>query len=221
MLTYNPTINPHKSNTPSQEYINEQTILIDALRKDSIVLNKTVETQGDLLNLAQDRIKGLEEILFKKKDIGEGAEEEYPILTASELAWEHGKEVLQDHDSPIAEKDPTITRDPTINNGGKTGYYDIPEDVVTLSDLIEHKGMNHAVGEAFAAIYRLYNKDSPIRNLNKAIHFLQRQLEIEKGDSTLEPITLKDMESKPTGDNLTKQAEQETPFIPTGRPFIL
>jgi hypothetical protein len=65
------------------------------------------------------------------------------------------------------------------NNGGMTDYYVVPEDAKTLSDLIEHKSMEHGIGEAFAALYRLNDKDTRIRNLNKARFFIEREIDRE------------------------------------------
>jgi len=69
----------------------------------------------------------------------------------------------------------------TKNNGGATDYYDIPEEAKTLSDLIEHKKMEHGIGESFAALYRLNDKDTRLRNLNKARFFIQREIDRELG----------------------------------------
>lgn len=63
------------------------------------------------------------------------------------------------------------------NNGGSTDYYDIPEGAKTLNDLMEHKEMLHGVGDAFKALYRLHDKDTPERNLNKVIYYAQRELD--------------------------------------------
>lgn len=65
------------------------------------------------------------------------------------------------------------------NNGGSTDYYAVPEEAETLSDLIEHKRMEHGIGEAFAALYRLNDKDTRLRNLHKAQFFIDREIKRE------------------------------------------
>lgn len=70
------------------------------------------------------------------------------------------------------------------NNGGSTDYYDIPPNSVTLSDLIEHKKMEHGIGEMFKATYALKERaertsdanSSEIRELNKIIWFANRRI---------------------------------------------
>jgi len=72
----------------------------------------------------------------------------------------------------------------TRNNGGSTDYYDIPKDATTLSDLIEHKKMEHGIGEMFKATYALKERaertndanSSEIRELNKIIWFANRRI---------------------------------------------
>ena len=66
-----------------------------------------------------------------------------------------------------------------INNGGSTpSQYALPEDAKELQDLIEHRGMNFAVGNIFKACYRLGEKDGVTAeyDLNKIIWFAQREL---------------------------------------------
>jgi hypothetical protein len=67
------------------------------------------------------------------------------------------------------------------NNGGKTDYYDVPEDSETLNDLIEYKDMTWHIANVFKACYRYGEKDtaSKIYDLNKMIYSAQRQLALE------------------------------------------
>jgi hypothetical protein len=68
-------------------------------------------------------------------------------------------------------------------NGLYSSYYDVPEGARDLIDLMNHKNMNHSIGEAFCALYRLHDKDTPKRNLEKVIYYAKRELErIEKGE---------------------------------------
>jgi len=67
-------------------------------------------------------------------------------------------------------------------DGLYSSYYDIPSDAKDILDLMNHKNMNHSVGEAFCALYRLHDKDTPERNLEKVIYYATRELErIRKG----------------------------------------
>lgn len=65
-----------------------------------------------------------------------------------------------------------------VNNGGTTGYYDIPEYSATLDDLIEYKQMSFGRGNMFKAIYRLgeKNETSEVYDLNKIIYYAHRRL---------------------------------------------
>jgi hypothetical protein len=62
-------------------------------------------------------------------------------------------------------------------DGLYSSYYDVPAGARDLVDLMNHKGMSHSVGEAFCALYRLNDKDTPVRNLEKAIYYASRELE--------------------------------------------
>jgi len=64
----------------------------------------------------------------------------------------------------------------TRGNGGSTSYYSLPENATELSDLIYHKEMNHSIGEAFCAIYRLNDNGEYVRNIKKAIFYLELEL---------------------------------------------
>ena len=68
-------------------------------------------------------------------------------------------------------------RKPNDKDGDYSSYYDVPEWAKDAGHLIEHKEMNHSVGEAFLALYRLHDKDTPIRNLEKVIYYAKRELE--------------------------------------------
>ncbi len=62
-------------------------------------------------------------------------------------------------------------------DGLYSSYYDIPAGAKDLVDLMDFKGMNHSVGEAFCALYRMHDKDTPERNLEKVIYYATRELE--------------------------------------------
>ena len=62
-------------------------------------------------------------------------------------------------------------------DGLHSSYYDLPKKARDIISLMEHKNMNHSVGEAFCALYRLEDKDTPVRNLEKVIFYAERELE--------------------------------------------
>lgn len=61
-------------------------------------------------------------------------------------------------------------------NGGSTSYYNVPEDAKVLGDLIKHKKMEHGIGEAFCALYRLNDNGEYKRNLTKAKYYIEAEL---------------------------------------------
>lgn len=65
-----------------------------------------------------------------------------------------------------------------IPGGSTPSQYALPNGAKELQDLIEHRGMNFAVGNIFKACYRLGTKDgvSAEYDLNKIIFFAKREL---------------------------------------------
>lgn len=61
--------------------------------------------------------------------------------------------------------------------GWSSPYYEIPENVKEIQDLVEHREMNFAVGNIFKAAYRLGHKEntSAVYDLNKIIWFAKRE----------------------------------------------
>jgi hypothetical protein len=71
-------------------------------------------------------------------------------------------------------------------NGGSTSYYDLPEGATELRHLIKHKKMEHGIGEAFCALYRLNDNGEYKRNLIKAKFYIENELEwYEKNKSVI------------------------------------
>ena len=63
--------------------------------------------------------------------------------------------------------------------GGSTpSQYGLPPGATDLQDLIEHRGMNFALGNIFKAVYRLGNcsHSDQARDLRKIIWFAEREL---------------------------------------------
>lgn len=61
-------------------------------------------------------------------------------------------------------------------DGLYSSYYDVPKKAKNLVHLMEFKEMNHSVGEAFCALYRLHDKDTPIRNMEKVMYYAECEL---------------------------------------------
>ena len=70
-----------------------------------------------------------------------------------------------------------MSRDKHTSDGGSTTYYDIPEGVKDLQDLIELKNMNFSIGNIFKACYRLGQKSGQddLYDVNKIIFFAERE----------------------------------------------
>lgn len=67
-------------------------------------------------------------------------------------------------------------------DGGSTNYYKLPDGATELRHIIKHKKMEHGVGEAFCALYRLNDNGEYLRNLKKALYYIQCEIEYtEKG----------------------------------------
>lgn len=73
-----------------------------------------------------------------------------------------------------------------INNGGATGYYDLPPESERpcIDDLIEHKEMQRWRSEVFKSMYGLDGRatrstdgsSSEARELNKCFYYLNRRM---------------------------------------------
>ncbi|NOQ31148.1 MAG: hypothetical protein GQ570_08510 [Helicobacteraceae bacterium] len=77
-------------------------------------------------------------------------------------------EVKEDLENPVLE---------TRGNGGTTSYYELPTNATELGQLIKHKKMEHGIGEAFCALYRLNDNGEYKRNLTKALYYIQKELD--------------------------------------------
>ena len=106
----------------------------------------------------------------------------------------HNFKLQQDYDDAMDEylrkskiEPESIPLDTTINNGGNTDYYAVPEASETLNDLIEHKKMNFAQGNIFKSAYCLsdgrHKGTTPERELNKIIYYAERELKRIKLES--------------------------------------
>lgn len=71
--------------------------------------------------------------------------------------------------------------DSSLNNGGKTDYYDLPKDAKCCQDIIEWRNMNFQQGNIFKVAFTFnqgrHDATTYERELNKIIYFAQRELE--------------------------------------------
>jgi hypothetical protein len=65
-------------------------------------------------------------------------------------------------------------------DGGDTYYYELPEGATQLRHLIKYKKMEHGIGEAFCALYRLNDNGEYLRNLNKVKNYIDAEIEWAK-----------------------------------------
>lgn len=70
-----------------------------------------------------------------------------------------------------------VTDSEPVSDGETANYYAIPEDATELKHLISHKKMNHSIGEAFCALYRLHDKADVEYNLKKVKSYIDFELE--------------------------------------------
>jgi len=72
----------------------------------------------------------------------------------------------------------------SLNNGGKTSYYNLDPSCTSIQDLIEAKNMHWNIANIFKACYRLGSQEhsTVIRDLNKMKYFIDRHIALyEKG----------------------------------------
>jgi len=65
-------------------------------------------------------------------------------------------------------------------DGGATHYYELPQGATELQHIIKHKKMEHGIGEAFCALYRLNDNGERLRNLKKALFYIQCEIDFEE-----------------------------------------
>lgn len=65
-------------------------------------------------------------------------------------------------------------------DGSKADYYTLPKNATKLDHLIKHKKMEHGIGEAFCALYRLNDNGEYKRNLQKAKFYIDAAIEWEE-----------------------------------------
>lgn len=62
-------------------------------------------------------------------------------------------------------------------DGLSTHYYELPNGATELRHIIKHKKMEHGIGEAFCALYRLNDNGEFLRNLKKAKYYIEAEIE--------------------------------------------
>jgi len=65
-------------------------------------------------------------------------------------------------------------------DGSSTHYYELPKGATELRHIIKHKSMEHGIGEAFCALYRLDDNGEYLRNLKKAKFYIDAAIEYEE-----------------------------------------
>lgn len=81
--------------------------------------------------------------------------------------------VTEDMENPSKAASEAVVR----GDGGATNYYELPVGATELKHLIKHKKMEHAIGEAFCALYRLNDNGEYKRNLKKIKYYIDSELE--------------------------------------------
>ena len=71
-----------------------------------------------------------------------------------------------------------MTEDTNKPGGSTPQQYGLPEDATDLQDLIEHRGMNFALGNIFKACYRRgsCSHSDELRDMRKIMWFAQREV---------------------------------------------
>ena len=98
--------------------------------------------------------------------------------------------------------------------GWSSHYYELPDDVRELQDLIEHREMNFAVGNIFKAAYRLGEKEGvdAAYDLNKIIWFANRELKrIEQENESVNTSNLHSRECR-RGETVDRSSERQYQF---------
>lgn len=78
-----------------------------------------------------------------------------------------------------------MTDKPIRGDGGSTSYYKLPEGATELRHIMKYKRMEHGIGEAFAALYRLNDNGEYLRNLTKALFYIQCEIEYYKENNAV------------------------------------
>jgi hypothetical protein len=114
---------------------------------------------------------------FGHGDVVKFSDEYNGILISSPVFITLGKEIKLN--KPLSESPEWIDytqNDSVRGDGGSTSYYKLPENATELGDLIWHKNMNHSIGEAFCALYRLEDNGERKRNLKKVQYYIEQEL---------------------------------------------
>jgi hypothetical protein len=64
------------------------------------------------------------------------------------------------------------------SDGSKASYYDLPKDAKILGDLINHRNMNHGMGEIFCAAYRygMASHSDQLRDAKKIKFYIEAEI---------------------------------------------
>lgn len=99
------------------------------------------------------------------------------ISAKKEQSWDIISEYIEPNfDGTSDYLETTSSTNEVRGNGGSTSYYDLPIGATDLGHLIKHKKMEHGIGEAFCALYRLNDNGEYKRNLTKAKYYIEAEL---------------------------------------------
>lgn len=132
---------------------------------------------GDIVKTSDD-ING---IIVKSSDYQlVGIEVELKMNKSNDLYLLSNEEMISRGLSHLYDLDQFIrdSKEESVRgDGGLVDYYKLPENATQLSHLIYHKKMNHSIGEAFCALYRLNDNGERERNIRKVIRYMELELE--------------------------------------------
>ena len=108
--------------------------------------------------------------------------QDYPIKAISEygtISWfaKDGSFYAHKDSYNIFDLKEKVKTESARGDGGSTSYYNLPEGATELRHLIKHKKMEHGIGEAFCALYRLNDNGEYLRNLNKVKNYIEAEIE--------------------------------------------
>ena len=110
----------------------------------------------------------------------------YRLLLHKDVDFkQEGYKTMQPHDLQLDYTELELDRRfEEALTGGSSKYYELPEGVEEIQDLIEAKGMSFSQGNIFKACWRMSSKVGTTRkyDLEKIIWFAERMLKEEVND---------------------------------------
>jgi hypothetical protein len=150
------------------------------IRNEELPIKVWVESELGLLGALEKREMWLAEAEYDHRTMTEVAivkENALHHAKAHKIALEHVHR-LNGIDMVKATECRGVMNEGGRGDGGATSYYELPEGATELRHLIKHKKMEHAIGEAFCALYRLNDNGEYKRNLEKVKFYIESELEL-------------------------------------------